>query len=203
MKVPMLPKIAMPRAPPSSAVVSEIADAAPARSGGVDPTTRSVVNVNTGASPKDEMTNPVDRKRNDVDASIWISSPNPTAATDRPPAMIDIGEIRRTILGVKVDPTTNARAHGSIHIPASSGDKPRTSCRYCERNKNTPKVTKTPSNKVTSEVLNVDRRNSRRSIRGYSTFLCLCKKNMANAAPIPTNIIDCKCHPSWAISLIP
>jgi hypothetical protein len=107
--VPMLPKTAMPRAPPSSPVVSEIADAAPARSGGADPTIRSVVSVNTGARPKDEMTNPVTRKRNDVDASICMSNPNPTAATARPPAMIDIGGIRRTILGVKVEPTTNAR----------------------------------------------------------------------------------------------
>jgi hypothetical protein len=57
--VPMLPKTAMPRAPPSSPVVSEIADAAPAHSSGADPTTRSVVSVNTGARPKDEMTNPV------------------------------------------------------------------------------------------------------------------------------------------------
>jgi hypothetical protein len=38
-----------------------------------------------------------------------MSNPNPTAPTTRPPAMIDIGEIRRTILGVKVDPTTKAR----------------------------------------------------------------------------------------------
>jgi hypothetical protein len=104
----MLPLIAMPRAPPSSPVFSEIADAAPARSGGADPTIRSVVSVNTGARPKDEMTNPVARKRNDVDASICMSNPNPTAAIARPPAMIDIGGIRRTILGVKVDPTTNA-----------------------------------------------------------------------------------------------
>jgi hypothetical protein len=49
------------------------------------------------------------------------------------------------------------------------------------RNKNTPKATKTPSNKVINAVLNVGRRNSRRSIRGYSNFLCLCKKAMLNA----------------------
>jgi hypothetical protein len=137
MDVPILPKTAMPRDPPSSAVVSEIADAVPAYSGGADPTTRSVVSINTGARPKDEMTtNPIDRKRNEVDASICISIPNPTAVTARRPAIINIGGILRTILGVIVDPTTNARAHGSIQISASSGDNPRTSCRYCERNKN-------------------------------------------------------------------
>ncbi len=160
MVVPILPMTAMPRAPPSSPVVSEIADAAPARSGGADPTTKSVVSVNTGARPKDEMTNPVARKRNDVDASIWISNPNPIAATARPPAIIGIGLTRRTILGVKVDPTTNAKAHGSIHMPASSGDRPRTSCRYCEINKNIPKAMKTPSKKVISAALNVGKRNN-------------------------------------------
>ena len=105
-------------------------------SGGADPTTRSVVSMNIGVKTKDDMTNPIDRKRNEIDASICISIPNPTAVTARPPAIINIGGILRTIIGVIVDPTTNARAHGSIQIPASSGDNPRTSCRYCERNKN-------------------------------------------------------------------
>ena len=43
----------MPSAPPNSDVVSEIAAAAPARSGGAAPITRSVANVNTGASPSE------------------------------------------------------------------------------------------------------------------------------------------------------
>src|SRR6266849_2708301 len=51
--VPALPRIAMPSAPPSSEPVSEIADAAPARSGGALPTIRSVARVNTGASPRE------------------------------------------------------------------------------------------------------------------------------------------------------
>jgi Aldehyde dehydrogenase family len=82
--VPTLPKTAMPSAPPSSPVVSEIADAAPVRSSGADPTTMSVANVNTGARPKEEMTSPAARIRNDVDASIWMNSPNPIAATAKP-----------------------------------------------------------------------------------------------------------------------
>src|SRR4029453_14744851 len=49
----MLPRIAMPSAPPSSAPVSEIPEAAPARSGGAEETIRSVVAVNTGASPSE------------------------------------------------------------------------------------------------------------------------------------------------------
>src|SRR6478752_6235398 len=41
----MLPSTATPSARPSSAAVSEIADAAPARSGGADDTIKSVVSV--------------------------------------------------------------------------------------------------------------------------------------------------------------
>ena len=43
----------MPSAPPSSELVSEIADAAPARSGGAAPTIRSVARVTTGARPNE------------------------------------------------------------------------------------------------------------------------------------------------------
>ena len=42
---------AIPNAPPSSDPVSEIAAAAPARSGGAAPTMRSVVSVTTGERP--------------------------------------------------------------------------------------------------------------------------------------------------------
>jgi len=51
--VPMLPRIAIPSAPPSSELVSEIADAAPARSTGALPTIRSVARMITGESPSE------------------------------------------------------------------------------------------------------------------------------------------------------
>ena len=47
----MLPNTAMPKAPPNSAPVSEIPEAAPARSGGALPTMTSVARVPTGATP--------------------------------------------------------------------------------------------------------------------------------------------------------
>src|SRR5688572_18755840 len=53
---PILPNTAIPNAPPNSALVSDIADAAPARSGGADPMIRSVVSVNTGATPIESTT---------------------------------------------------------------------------------------------------------------------------------------------------
>lgn len=55
----MVPRIAIPAAPPSSELVSEIAAAAPARSGGAVPTTKSVASVKTGASPSEKMTDAV------------------------------------------------------------------------------------------------------------------------------------------------
>ena len=55
MTSPMLPSTEMPSAPPSSKAVSDTPDAAPARSGGADPTTSSVVSPKTGAKPN-EMT---------------------------------------------------------------------------------------------------------------------------------------------------
>jgi hypothetical protein len=45
--------IATPNAPPSSELVSDRADAAPARSGGAVPTIRSVASVNVGAIPNE------------------------------------------------------------------------------------------------------------------------------------------------------
>ncbi len=46
----------MPRAPPSSALVSEMAEAAPARSGGAAVRTKSVTRVIAGARPTEKMT---------------------------------------------------------------------------------------------------------------------------------------------------
>src|SRR5829696_4715546 len=61
MAVPMLPRIAMPRAPPNSAPVSEIPEAAPARSGGALPTMTSVARVPTGATPSVRTTEAITR----------------------------------------------------------------------------------------------------------------------------------------------
>ena len=57
--IPILPRIERPSAPPSSEAVSEMPDAAPARSGGADPTISSVVSENTGARPSEMMIEPM------------------------------------------------------------------------------------------------------------------------------------------------
>jgi hypothetical protein len=85
MATPMLPRMAMPRAPPSSLPVSEMPEAAPARSGGADPTIRLVVAVNTGASPTETTAEAVTRMARSADPPTRVSTPRPTAAMARPP----------------------------------------------------------------------------------------------------------------------
>ena len=77
----------MPSAPPSSAPVSEMPDAAPASSGGADPTIRSVVAVNTGASPSEMITDAPTSVRSSADPSSWVSIASATAAIASPVAI--------------------------------------------------------------------------------------------------------------------
>ena len=133
----MLPRIEIPSAPPSSAPVSEIPDAAPARSGGADPTMSSVVSPKTGARPSEMTTErdhddrePVRRRR------PGSAAPSPTAATREARRH----EVRRagrrgTIRGAAFEPTMKPIADGTDQRPASSGDRPRTSCRYWATNR--------------------------------------------------------------------
>src|SRR6266545_2470225 len=86
MATPMLPRIAMPSAPPSSPPVSEIPEAAPARSGGAELTTRLVVAVNTGASPSDTSSEAPARiaRSASCDPPTRVSTPRPTAPKPHP-----------------------------------------------------------------------------------------------------------------------
>ncbi|PYQ58312.1 MAG: hypothetical protein DMF58_15795, partial [Acidobacteria bacterium] len=53
--VPMLPRMAMPSAPPSSELVSEMAAAAPAFCGGATARIMSFASVKAGASPSEKI----------------------------------------------------------------------------------------------------------------------------------------------------
>ena len=59
--------------------------------------------------------------------------------------MIVVGANRCASLGVAWEPTTNASAHGSVQSPASSGDRPSTSWRYCGTNRNPPNTSRMPN----------------------------------------------------------
>src|SRR5256885_2553995 len=144
----MLPKNAMPNAPPSSAHVSEMPEAAPARSGGAEPMMTSLVSVKSG-DPKNVSTNVATAN------SMSPPLPAPTAASRkyRPadsasPADIRIaGRIRRASAGVSSEPSTNPSAHGSVHRPPCSGESPSTSWRYCRSEEHTSEL-QSPCNLV-------------------------------------------------------
>src|SRR5215217_4952613 len=121
----MLPRIAMPRAPPNSAPVSEIPEAAPARSGGALPTMTSVAREPTGATPSVRMTEPITRTASPQDVSAWVSIPKPTAESVRPPAITKAGRTRRAISGASRDPAISPPDEGTVHRPATSGESPK------------------------------------------------------------------------------
>ena len=115
----MLPKMAMPSAPPNSALVSEIAEAAPARSGGADPTIRSVVSVNTGAMPSEKIVVPRANVRSSVDR-VDAGEEREAHGGEAPAPRHQEGRARtcRTSAGVNIDPTTKDSAQGKVHSPA-------------------------------------------------------------------------------------
>ena len=85
MATPIEPMMAMPRAPPSSAPVSEIPEAAPACSGGAEPTISSVVSPNTGASPSEMITEPSTSGTSPPLTPTRESTNRPAAASGQPP----------------------------------------------------------------------------------------------------------------------
>ena len=107
----------MPSAPPNSALVSEIPEAAPACSGGAEPTMMSVARVITGLMPT-AMTNDPRRRSGTESTLTWLNIARPIAATDSPAATTRPGRNRRTIRGARLEPMMNAAAEGNDHSPA-------------------------------------------------------------------------------------
>src|SRR5215218_5508611 len=128
--VPMLPKTAIPKAPPNSALVSEIPEAAPAFSGGALPTMMWVARVPTGAMRREKVTDPATSIADPEPAPICATTPRPTAESIRPAAITNAGRTRRATSSASMEPAISPPADGSVHKPASSGERPSTSCRY-------------------------------------------------------------------------
>src|ERR1700722_12806306 len=82
----------MPRAPPSSELVSAMPEAAPARSGGALPTISAVDSVGTGASPSENATEPRAIPASPVS---WERTISPALASTRPPAITRKGREHR------------------------------------------------------------------------------------------------------------
>src|SRR6185436_3842920 len=123
----MLPRTAIPSAPPSSELVSDKADAAPALYIGALPTIRSVVRITTGDMPSEYT---MEATRSSVRLGLWPSRDkrrNPKTDKARPPLITRAEPNRRATLGTSKDPTMYAHINGTVQRPASRGDRPSTS----------------------------------------------------------------------------
>src|SRR5262245_31700234 len=112
----MLPKMAMPSAPPNSVLVSDNPEAAPARCGGADPSTIPTTRLVTGANPSPNTADPATTTASPSEA-VWVRTANPAAATARPAAIAYAGRSQRANSGVTSDPPISPAMVGSIHRP--------------------------------------------------------------------------------------
>jgi hypothetical protein len=110
-------------------------DAAPARSGGADPTISSVVAMKTGERPSEMMIEAPTMIGRSIDPPTCVSATRPSAHMASPAPTTYAGRNRARIRGATCDPTMNPAADGSDHSPASRGDRPSTSWRYCATNR--------------------------------------------------------------------
>jgi hypothetical protein len=192
----------MPSAPPNSALVSDRAAAAPARSGGAAPVTRSAARVSTGARLSENTTEPATRRVRPAVPS-WVNSPNPAAARVSPAAMTKAGRTRRVSTGVSMAPRTDPAEAGSIHRPAARGDRPSTSCRSWAMKSRAPNPAKKLSRLVVSAAVNAEDRKSRRSSSGSASRCCRRTNTAPAASPAATDEAGLQPKPSRASCLSP
>ena len=110
----------MPSAPPSSTAVSEIPEAAPARSGGAEPDDE----IRRQREDRCEAEGDHDRGGDDDRQAVRRRRPasagrGPTAASTSAAPMTLAGRKRRTSGGARFDPTMNPMAEGTEHRPAT------------------------------------------------------------------------------------
>src|SRR3954452_23182070 len=118
----------MPRAPPSSELVSDAAEAAPARDAGAEPTAMSVTSVTTTPSRRAPTAAPATGGGRDPPACP--TARYPSAPTARPPATSVALDRRGGRRGASVEPAMKPSASGTVHRPATSGERPTTDWRY-------------------------------------------------------------------------
>jgi hypothetical protein len=135
--------------------------------------------------------------------STRVSIAKPTAASARPPAITNAGRTRRTASGASIEPAMSPPEEGTVHRPATRGESPSTSCRYCAMKRNIPAITKMLSANAASEVLKAGTRKSPRSINGSANSRCLRTKAAPTASPAAMESTASHPTPSWAICLSP
>lgn len=82
-----------------------------------------------------------------------------------------------------MEPITNPADEGSVHNPASSGDRPSTNCRYCAVKNEIPNTAKNPTALMASAALNAGRRSSPRSTIGSAARCCRRTKTVPTPTP--------------------
>ena len=150
------PRTATPSAIPSSYAVSDTADAAPARSAGAAPTTRSDVSVNADTCSDTDEHEPDDEQcRTAVDAQPdqqHRSHGRHRETCREHRARVPSPRTRRAGDHGRHDATWRYPAASAD--PASSGVAPSTNCRYCEPKNSTPASAKIDSRLVRTAVEN-------------------------------------------------
>src|SRR6266404_6931391 len=101
------------------------------------------------------MIEPVTMTASGFALSTCVSTTKPTAAMMSPAQMSCVGGNRRASTGTIMEPATKDTNDGSDHRPASRGESPSTSCRYCATKTNAPNTAKVPTMYVASAAVNV------------------------------------------------
>ena len=118
----MLPRIAIPSAPPSSRVVSFTADPMPAFDSGTALMISPVAGAAVTLIPAPSTAKIAASVKYAVSASTRLSAANPSATIARPTAMTRVAPKRAASVALRGDNTTNTIGNGSSARPASSGE---------------------------------------------------------------------------------
>jgi hypothetical protein len=109
---------------PSSAAVSDTPEALPARSGGAEPTIRSVHRAVTTLTEKATSAKPAISGATSPSRAVAATTAKPRSPTVSPAATTVAGCARRTDQGATTEPTRPSATAGSVARPASSTPSP-------------------------------------------------------------------------------
>ena len=112
----------MPRAPPSSRVVSFTADPTPAFDRGTDDMISPVAGAAVMPMPAPSTANAAATTRYGVSVVSEVSAAKPTATMPSPAAMTRAAPNRSASAALRGDTATNVSASGRLASPASSGE---------------------------------------------------------------------------------
>src|SRR5690625_2032910 len=160
----------MPRAPPNSRLVSEIAEAVPAFSGGAVVSTREVAIVEVIPTPAVSRAYPAISTPMWEFGSIVLTQKNPDAQVTRPAAIRNAGRMNRPKIEAATTPARLPPTVGNIHSAASKGPYPSTIWMKVTAIKPMPADPKTTVELAMIEALNEARLKSPTSIIGVEAL---------------------------------